>query len=71
MKDFYKLYIGSLIKKGLPKDAFLIGVVVKDLLKPKINALSKTLLDTQDLYIEDINNKISAYKRDNLDKIYG
>ena len=71
MKDFYKLYIGDVIDKGMPDNAHLEGVVIKDLLKLKINLLSKTLLELQDLYIEDINHNVSAYKRDNLEKIYG
>ena len=71
MKEFYKLYTGDLIDKGLPENAKLNSVVIRDLLKPKVNLLSKTLSEVQDLYIEDFNHNISAYKRDKLDKIYG
>ena len=70
MKEFFKIYIGDLTNEGLPENAKLNGVVIKDLLKPKVNILSKTLAQEQDLYIEDINHSVSAYKRDKLEKIF-
>ena len=68
MKKFYKLYIGKRIDSGMPENATLQGVVVEDLLKPKVRLLAQTLQDGQDLYI--VSDIIQAYIRDNLDKIY-
>ena len=66
MKEFFKLYIGESFENST-----LQGVVIKDLLKPKIQLLVKTLQDGQDLFIEDFNHNVSGYKKDHLDKIYG
>ena len=69
MKEFYKLYIGESVKKGLPKNAVSYGIVSRETLVSKVKFLAKTLIEGQDLYI--VSDKIQAYKRDKLDKIFG
>lgn len=69
MKEFYKLYTGELVKKGLPNNAISYGIVSRETLVPKVKYLASKLIEGQDLYI--VSDKIQAYKRDRLDKIFG
>lgn len=69
MKEFYKLYIGESVAKGMPENCTSYGIVTRETLVPKVRYLAKTLQEGQDLYI--VSNKTQAYKRDRLDKIFG
>lgn len=69
MKEFYKLYIGESMAKGMPENCTSYGIVTRETLVPKVKYLVKTLQEGQDLYI--VSDKIQAYKRDRLDKIFG
>lgn len=69
MREFYKLYIGELVAKGMPENCTSYGIVTRETLVPKVKYLANTLQEGQDLYI--VSNKIQAYKRDRLDKIFG
>ena len=69
MKDFYKLYIGESVAKGMPENCTSYGIVTRETLVPKVRYLAKTLQEGQDLYI--VSDKPQAYKRDRLDKIFG
>ena len=69
MKEFYKLYIGESVAKGMSDNCTSYGIVTRETLAPKVKYLSNTLQEGQDLYI--VSDKILAYKRDRLDKIFG
>ena len=62
--NFYKIYIGKAVKKGMPKNAKPYGIVLSETLIPRVNLLVKDLKKDEDLYV--VNGHIYAYKRDSL-----
>jgi hypothetical protein len=53
----------------MPENATLKAVVSRETLRIKILSFANNLQDGQDLYLVD-GSEVSAYKRDNLDKIF-
>ena len=51
MKEFYKLYIGESVAKGMPENCTSYGIVTHETLVPKVKYLFKTLQEGQDLLL--------------------